>query len=346
MVTSQPSYAVEGAATDELRVGLVGAGLIAGVHANAYATIPGVRVVAVVDPVAVKAERLAERVGARVVSDVAALVDLGVDVVDVCTPPSAHADAAVEALESGLHVFCEKPIARTLDDARRITKASGTAPGLLAVGHVSRYETDHVTAKALVDQGRIGTLRVARHSTTSSLPGWSEAGWLVDLDTSGGPLVDQAVHSFDYFGWLTGSRAVRVHAVAADTGAGPWTYALATLRYDDDTIAHTEVSWGHPAARGFKLSAELIGTAGRLTWSNDQMMGGVLYPRQGEPEWYDVLGESGFRTELSDFTAAVREGRPPPVPAAEATESLRISLAALESVRTGETIDLTTWETS
>jgi myo-inositol 2-dehydrogenase/D-chiro-inositol 1-dehydrogenase len=280
------------------------------------------------------------------VPDVQAVIDAGVDVVDVCTPPYVHADVTIQALEAGLHVICEKPLARTLEDARRVAKAAESATGLLMVGHVSRYEPDHVAAKSLVDEGRIGRLRMVTHSTTTSLPGWSEAGWLADPAKSGGPLLDQAVHSFDYFGWLTGCPAVRVTAVGADTGVGPSTYALATVRYADDTIACAEVSWGHPPARGFKLAAELVGTQGRLTWSYDHMMTGVLYPREGAPEWYDALGDRGFRAELRAFTDAIRAGGPSPVPVADATESLRVALGALESLHTGRTVDLTTWETA
>jgi myo-inositol 2-dehydrogenase/D-chiro-inositol 1-dehydrogenase len=331
---------------DELHVGIVGAGWIAAVHGNAYRTSPGVRITAVTDPVPAKAERLAEQTGARAVRDLDELIASGVHIVDVCTPPQSHADVAVQALEAGLHVFCEKPLARTLDDARRIVQAAAAAPGILTVGHVSRYEPDHASAKALLDQGQIGRLRMVTHSTTTSLPGWSEAGWLADSAKSGGPLLDQAVHSFDYFGWLTGSRAVRINAIAADSGAGPSTYCLATVRYADDTIAQAEVSWAHPPARGFKLAVELVGTDGRLTWNYDQLMGGVLFPREGEPEWYDVLADRGFTAEMRDFTDAIRAGAPSPVPAEEALESLRVALAAVESVHTGQTVDLTGWETS
>ena len=161
---------------DQLDVGIVGAGWIAAVHGNCYRDSPGVRITAVTDPVPAKAERLAEQTGARVVRDVDELIASGVHVVDVCTPPQAHADVAIQALEAGLHVICEKPLARTLADARRIVNAAESAAGLLMVGHVSRYEPDHVAAKALVDQGQIGRLRMVTHSTTASLPGWSEAG--------------------------------------------------------------------------------------------------------------------------------------------------------------------------
>lgn len=332
------------ASTAELTVGLLGAGMIAGVHAHAYRDSPGVRLVAVADPVPGKAERIAEQHGARVVADLDALLGLGVDVVDICTPPTAHADATIAALEAGRHVLCEKPVTRTMDEARRVLAAAEAAEGILSIGQVARYGPDHRLARDLVAAGEIGDLRMITHSTTTSLPGWSEAGWLADPASSGGPLLDQAVHSFDYAGWVIGSPAVRVHCMAADSGAGPHTYTLATVRYANGAIAHVECSWAHPASRGFKLRAELVGTEGRLAWDLDHLMSGVLHRRDGDTEWWDALGDREFTRELSAFFDACRAGGPPPVPATEAVESLRVALAALESARTGRTIDLTTWE--
>ena len=328
----------------DLRVGIVGAGMIAGVHARSYAGVPGARLVAVADPVLAKAERLADEHGAVALADLDALLDLGVDVVDVCTPPQTHADLAVAALRAGRHVLCEKPLARTLEDARRIERAAADAPGLLMVGHVSRYESDHLAAKTLVDSGEIGELRMVTHVTGSALPGWSEAGWLADPTQSGGPLLDQAVHSFDFARWLVGSPAVRVHCMAADSGAGPATYALATVRYANGAVARIETSWAHPASRGFKLGCELVGTEGRVSWSYDQMMEAVLHPMTGDVEWFPALGEEGFVAELSDFVDAIRARAPSPVPAAEGLESLRTALAALQSARTGRTVDPATLE--
>jgi myo-inositol 2-dehydrogenase/D-chiro-inositol 1-dehydrogenase len=332
--------------TRELTVGLVGAGLIAGVHARAYGRVPGVRLVAVLDPVTEKARRLGEAHETEVAPDLDALLALGVDIVDVCTPPKHHAAATIAALRAQRHVMCEKPLTRTLEDARRVVEVAEQSPGVLMVGHVSRFEPDHRAARDLAVAGEVGQVRLLAHSTTSALPQWSEGAWLADPVASGGPLLDQAVHSFDFARWVIGSPAVRVHCMAADTPAGPATYALSTVRYANGAIAHVECSWAHPASSGFRLAAEVVGTAGRIDWSYDHLMGGVLHRRDEPTEWWDVLGERGFTTELTAFLDAVRDGGPSPVPAREAMEALRTSLAALQSARTGETVDLTTWEAS
>jgi myo-inositol 2-dehydrogenase/D-chiro-inositol 1-dehydrogenase len=110
-------------------------------------------------------------------------------------------------------------------------------------------------------------------------------------------------------------------------------------------MAVVESSWAHPVARGFKLATEISGPEGRITWSYDRMMGGVLYPNEGEPVWFDSLGDRGFRAEIRAFTDAIRSGGLSPVPARTGLQATRVALAALESLRTGATIDLTTWET-
>lgn len=328
----------------ELRVGVAGAGLIASEHVHAYAATPGVRVVAVADPVADKAEGLASTVGASVVADLDAMLEAGVDIVSVCTPPLSHASLTVAALGAGCSVLCEKPIARTLGDARRIVDASRAAAGIAMIGHVSRFEPDHRQAKDVVDAGHLGSVQMASHSMTTSLPGWSEGDWLADAEQSGGPLVDLAVHSFDYLSWATGSQPVRVHALGADTAAGPSTYVLTNLRYACGAIGLVETSWGHPAAHGFKLRAELIGTEGRLNWDYDHLNGGTMYRAGGETSWFDPLGRRGYRAEIGCFTEAVRSGGPSPVAADDGFAALRTALAAQESVRSGRTVDLTSWE--
>ena len=225
----------------------------------------------------VKAERLAARVGAVALSDFDELLDAGLDVITIGTPSATHAPLAIRALEAGLHVLCEKPIARTLADARRIVAAAERAAGILMVGHVCRYEPDHRRAKDSIEAGDLGTVRMVSHTMTTSVPGWSEVGWLADTEQSGGPLVDLGVHSFDFISWAAGSPAVGLQAVGADTHAGPATYVLATIRYANGAMGLVEASWAHPVSHGFKVSTEIIGTDGRVSWDYDQIAGGVIH---------------------------------------------------------------------
>jgi predicted dehydrogenase len=329
---------------DALRVGVVGAGLIAGCHVRAYTATAGVEVVAIADPRRVKAEELAATVGAKPCSDLEEVLASDVDVVSVCTPPRTHVDLAIRALESGHHVLCEKPVAADLHDARRLVEAAAASDRVVMVGHVSRFEPEHRAAKELVEAGYVGDVAMMVHSMTTSFPGWSEGNWLGRPEESGGPLLDLSVHSFDYLAWVIGSPAVRVHAVAADSDAGPDTYTVATVRYASGALGQVESSWAHPVARGFKAVVEVTGSKGRINWDYDSINGGVIYRKDGDVTWLDPLGERGFAREIGAFTEAIRAGGPSPVPVSEAYDATRTALAALHSARTGEPVDLTTWD--
>jgi len=329
---------------ETLRVGMVGAGLIAGCHVRAYTEAEDVEVVAVADPRVATAEQLASTLGARACRDLDDVLELGPDVISVCTPPRTHADLTVRSIEAGRHVLCEKPVALTLADALRIQHAAETSDRVVMIGHVSRFEPDHRAAQELVAAGHVGEVAMMVHSMTTSLPGWSEGGWLARPEESGGPLLDLSAHSFDYLAWVIGSPAVRVHAVAADSPVGPATYGVATVRYANGAMGQVEASWAHPAARGFKAVVEITGSAGRISWSYDSINGGAIYLADGGVTWLDPLGERGYAREIAAFLRAVRNGGASPVPVADGVAATRTALAALHSVRTGEPVDLTGWE--
>ena len=133
----------------DLRVGIAGAGFIARAHAEAYAATPGVRIVGIGDPVPAKAEELAGRTGAAPFGSLDQLLSAGVDAVSICTPTPTHCELVLAALDAGVSVLCEKPIAYSLADADRMIDAAATAQGLLMVGHVSRFEPEHARARQI-----------------------------------------------------------------------------------------------------------------------------------------------------------------------------------------------------
>ena len=134
---------------------------------------------------------------------------------------------------------------------------------------------------------------------------------MFDVDQSGGPIVDLAIHSFDYLTWLHQSEPVRVTALAADSALGPATYALVTLRFADGSVATVETSWAHPVAHGFHLVTEIAGSGGRLSWTYDDVCLGGRWSRPTAPTTrFDPLGDRGFRSEIAVFTAAIETATP------------------------------------
>jgi UDP-N-acetylglucosamine 3-dehydrogenase len=223
-----------------VRVGLVGAGFMGGVHLNAYAGIPEVEVVGVADARVEAAVAGAMMVGAQPYASYEELVSAqDVDVVDVCLPTAFHRDLALRAAGEGRHVILEKPIARTMEDTQKILEAfSGDDPRLF-VGHVVRFFPEYVGIKEKIEAGDLGTVRVVRTSRSSPfLLGWND--WYADWRVSGGVLLDLVIHDFDFLRWALG-EVERVYARGVlGREYNRLHYALVTLRFENGAIAHVE----------------------------------------------------------------------------------------------------------
>ena len=321
-----------------MRVGLVGAGFMGGVHLNAYAGIPDVEVVGVADARIESAEAGAAIVGARPYASYDELVEAeDVEVVDVCLPTGFHRDIAVRAAGEGRHVILEKPIARTIDEAQEILDAFSEGGPRLFVGHVVRFFPEYVGIKDKIDAGDLGTVGVVRTSRRSPfLMGWND--WYADWRVSGGVLLDLVIHDFDFLRWSLG-EVERVYAGGVmGHEYNRLDYALVTLRFESGAIAHVEGHWGYPGP--FNYFIEVAGSRALLTADSTEpasleLIGGT------EGETTDLAtGKSPYETELEHFVRCIATGEESIVEARDAYEALRISLAATESVMTGEPVTL------
>ncbi len=323
-----------------LNVGIFGAGFIAQAHAYAYALNPHVRLATVADPRLDRATELATKYGANAVATVEELLQSGVDVVSVCTPTPTHADVAIAAMNAGKHVLCEKPLARSLEQADAMIAAAHANNVKFMVGHVSRYEVDHRRSKELLERGDLGELRMAFQGITGPFPEWSSNGWFADEQKSGGPILDLAIHSFDYILWLFGKRVRRVSAVGARGKLNLHSYALVTLAFEGGGLGLVETSWAHPKAQGLTVRTELSGTQGRIHWTYDDIAALEVVTEQGSKRSAVMLGENSFRDEIADFVRCVIEDQPAPIRGEEARDAIRVGLAALESLETGHPVHL------
>jgi UDP-N-acetylglucosamine 3-dehydrogenase len=321
-----------------MRVGLVGAGFMGGVHLDAYAGIPDVEVVGVADARVEAAVAGAEMVGARPYASYEELVAAeDVEVVDVCLPTAFHRDVAVRAAGEGRHVILEKPIARTMEDAREIVEAfSGDGPQLF-VGHVVRFFPEYLGIKEKIDARDLGTVGVVRTCRRSPfLLGWND--WYADWRVSGGVLLDLVIHDFDFLRWILG-EVQRVYARGMlGREYNRLDYVLVTLRFESGAIAHVEGHWGYPGP--FNYSIEVAGSDALLTANSTEPASLQLIG--GDPEEISDLasGESPYARELEHFIHCIATGEEPIVQANDAREALRIGLAATESVLTGEPVTL------
>ncbi|UQS25869.1 Gfo/Idh/MocA family oxidoreductase [Amycolatopsis thermalba] len=227
------------------RIGFVGAGGVAARHARMLAGFGDVELVAVTD---LDPDR-ARAFGPRAVPGVPELIDSGIDAAYVCVPPMAHGPAEEALAEAGIPMFVEKPIALDTGVADRVAAALDRAGVLASVGHHWRYSAAVERAREVLD-GR--PVRLAIGAWLDRVP---PVPWWVRRDSSGGQVIEQAIHVLDLARLLAG-EVTEVHAVA--DGAPPSApdadvdgATVATLRFADGgvgtLVATCLLGWKHRA---------------------------------------------------------------------------------------------------
>lgn len=327
-------------------VALIGSGRMGAYHGETLAQrLPGARLAAVADPAPGAAEKLASTLGAgsAYTDSAEAFADPEVDAVVIAAPARFHTDLVVAAAEAGKGIFCEKPMALTIADADRAIDAARAAGVVLQVGFNRRFAPDWAAARALLDDGTLGTPRLLRSVTRD--PG--------GFDPSRVPpntiFNETLIHDFDTLRFLNpGAEAVQVYAVADALVEPEWRdrglldTAVVTVRFDNGAVGVAEACF--EAAYGYDVRGEVFGSGGVATMGDGRRTGMVFSGAAGrlvETERSDqaLLG-GAYAAELVAFVDAVRAGTPAPVGGEDARAAMAIALAAAESVRAGYPIPI------
>jgi predicted dehydrogenase len=331
-----------------INIGILGAGFMGTTHAKAIAQLPNAKVAGVVSRRRERAEALANEVGATVYDSPEALIEsTEVDVVDNTYPTFLHASYCIAALEQGKHVICEKPIAPTLADADAMIAASTKSGRHLMIAHVLRFWPEYVALREAVTGGELGQPLVAYAARLSFLPDWAE--WIVKADLSGGPVVDLMIHDFDTLNWLLG-RPKQVAAYGRPGKTGSWDHIFATLAYDE-VEALAEGSLMMPTSfpftstlrvQGEKGCAEYIFRAGGPSVEMGTAQNAlIIYPAEGEARQVTVEAKDPYLAQMEYFVDCLDAGRPPTrVSPEEARQALEVSLAARQSLESGQPVRL------
>ncbi len=329
-----------------MKAAIIGAGVMGRTHAASCHALPGMQVAAVADLRPEAAQALAAQYDAAACTAADVFDDASIELVVVATSTESHKDIVVGALEAGKHVFCEKPIARRLDEGLAMLEAARGASGTAMVGHVLRFFPEYAGIKRLLDDGAIGTPAVARTERNLYAPPGSDS-WFMDYDRSGGVIYDLAIHDIDFCMACFGP-VERVYAkglLAHDASNDHGDYALITLRFAQGAIAHIEASWLYAA--GFYMAFEASGSAGIVEYDSRRTRPLVFCPSGAEatkrigaelPE--SPYAESAYATELKLFVEAIEQGGEPPITFDYAVDVLRVADAAERSALTGEAVTL------
>lgn len=326
------------------KIGIIGAGTMGGMHADCYSEIPGAKVVAVADARMEAAKSVADKCSAQALAsgdEILAMKD--VDIVDICLPTPFHRENVLKAASAGKHVFCEKPIARTMEDGRAMIAACKEANVKFMVGHVLRYFHEFSAAKKLIDSGAVGKPAMVRTTRAAGHPqGWSN--WYANMQMAGGVVLDMIIHDFDFLRWCLGD-VERIYAKGlAYSGIPNVDYALVTIRFKSGTIAHVEGSWAHPP--GFFVKLEVAGDGGLFDFDSRTSSPLIVSKKAAEGGGGGVevpqspVNVSPYKMELEHFVNCVAEDEEPEVSGEDALCALEIALGTLESIKTGMPVQL------
>lgn len=337
---------------EDIGVGIIGCGRIARRHVEAVEHLPGVKVVAVTDPVKEAALSLAEQAGAAYVPDAAALVEHpGVDVVIVASPSGLHAEQAILAARAGRHVLVEKPLALDYEQAQRMIGEAQRAGVLLGVVHPLRFLPLARRLHEMVAAGKLG--RISHAAVTvrwnRNTEYYQASPWRGTRNLDGGMLLNQAVHHIDLLCWYLGDVtrvsaeiARRCHDIETED------VALLHMRFASGTLGLAEVTTNiYP--KNLEEEVAIFGEYGTVVLGGRRINELKTWRVEGEPPEEEVLREYAARPPrepwrghydvLADFCRAIREGKEPEISGRRAWPSLSVILAAYASSARGSAVE-------
>ncbi|MBC7217411.1 MAG: Gfo/Idh/MocA family oxidoreductase [Candidatus Caldatribacterium sp.] len=320
------------------RVALLGSGFIASVHMEAWRRIDGAEVCAFFEVHPDRARDFREKYGIPHYDSFRTLLEReSVDIVDICLPTFLHREYTEMAANAGKHVFCEKPIALTVDDALAMKEVCTRNGVHLMIGHVLRFWGEYVEAKKLIEDGACGNIRFVEAFRLSVTPLWSVGGWILDPRLSGGASLDLHIHDLDYVNWLLGEPE-KVFAQGIRSEKGSFDHITTQVQYQNGALATIQGGWMMQGEFPFTCGFRVLGDEGVLEWTfragvNIEERGKVnpmvLY-RKGEPKReIEVAGEDPYTAELRYFLDCVERDTPPELGTPDqATLALKVALAA------------------
>lgn len=327
-----------------LKVGLLGAGRIGGVHATAISSHTGSTLVSVSDFIPQNAEKLAAQYGATARSTDEIIADPAIDAVLIATSTDTHSDLIEAATAAGKAVLCEKPVDLSLDRARACQQTIAKSNRPVMIGFNRRFDPNFGALKASLDAGEIGKAELL--SITSFDPAPPPVEY---IKVSGGLFRDMMIHDFDMANFIMGESPVTISAVGscivdpAIAQAGDVDTAVVTMTYADGRIA--VINNSRRAVYGYDQRVELLGSAGLLQAQNMLENSVVKSTAQGvtsaKPTYFFLERYMpAYATEWAAFVAAVTRGDAMPVTLGDGVEALAMAEAATRSAQTGTPVQL------
>jgi len=347
-----------------LNVGIVGIGFMGMTHYNAYNEIDGVQVRAICetdekrragDWTSIKGNfgpqgEVIDVSGMNCYAKAEEIIaDAEIDMIDVCLPPSLHADITVKALEAGKHVFCEKPMALAASEAKRMYDAAQAAGKMLLIGHVLPYFPEYAYALEVINSGKYGKVLGGHFKRMISDPA---ATWLPDFynpETVGGPMLDLHIHDAHFIRVLFGMPS-KVRTVGSMRGECVDRFSTQFLFDDPDLVVTAQSGVIDQQGRPFTHAYEIYLEKATILFDYAAVAGGLdtsipvtLFEPDGTVTRPEIAGGpvEAFKAELTEVTRAVTEGSTSPLlDGLLARDAMTICACQTESAKTRKAVDI------
>ncbi len=312
-----------------MRVGIIGAGHMGRTHARLLAQDERVTIVGIADVATERAEALAHEVGGSAYSEPAALLDNRPDAIYVCTPNTLHTAAVLEALRRDIHVFSEKPMATSLQEAGQILDACRSSKGLYQVGHNRRFAPAYRFARQRIADDFLPYSANVKMNRGELL----NPPWVSDRSVTGGFLYESTIHLLDMIRWLMGDVAeVRCKGRQSVYRELDDFSMILTFANGRDAVFSScaHATWAFPFER-----IELYGEHASIV--TEEMERVTYSPGLGKEivqyNYFqlDIPAKWGYREEDRSFVDAILNGTPPAVTAEDGYKSVELVEACYRS---------------
>ena len=319
----------------KLKVGIIGAGYIGGVHAVILARDERVQIAAVHDVAHEKAQRLANTCGAPAAQSAQEVIE-GCDAVYITTPNTKHTELAIAAAQARKHVFCEKPMATSLAGAQAVLEAAGKSEVVFQVGHNRRFAPVYTTLKRLLTESHLPHSAHVKMNRGELL----QPEWIGDPQITGGFLYETTIHMFDMMRFLFGEITM-LQALGSSHEYREIDDFSVLLQFAGGMHAtfasSADASWLFPFER-----VEVFCHHSTIT---TREMESLVYTealdgRNIEQSMHQLAREEkwGYLQEDKSFIDSITRGLPPAVTAEDGYKSVELVEGCYYSVRTGEAV--------
>ncbi len=337
-----------------LKIGIVGFGFMGRMHYRCWQDLPDAQIVAIADSnpnIREDAQKEVGNVGGaeksfdfeninmyRSLDDMLANEEL--DAVSNTLPTFLHADTSVSAMEAGVHVLCEKPMALNLEDCDRMIEASKQTGKYLQVGQCIRFWPEYEKAMDIYESGQYGDLLIATFQRLGSPPDWGADNWFESEEKTGGMPLDLHIHDADFIQYLFGKPKSVVSAGARDH-SDRLVHISTQYDYESHRMITAEGSWAMSDSFGFEMSFNIMLEKATIVFDNTREPAFRVCPFQEECYTPEVPEGDGYSRQVEHFADIIADKRVKQVTTPEESrDSVALILAEEGSLRSGDRVFL------